>query len=827
MSHDVPKKKLSGYQNLINKRKREEERDKNVTRITQFFSTPASTSKATPEPEQEPCTSSKETEAAESITDDFHPKKVMPSISITNTTDDPGLWPNNLSTADRQVLIENIPKQVVNYNFPRDSSSRKFSSTYYERHLKNGEKYVRNWLLYSISKNAVFCFCCKLFDTQQNNAFCRGVNDWLHLAMYLNRHEKCSSHFANYKKWIDLSHAFKTKTTIDSAQQKLFDIEKQRWYDVIKRIIYVVQFLCRQNLAFRGQESKLYVNNNGNFLKCIEMISKFDPVMAEHIRRVTSDSHYKNMPSYLGDKIQNEIISILGTELQNSILSLCKQNKYFSIILDCTPDISHVEQISVSIRFVHFNVISKLLEIREHFLVFCPIFDTTGAGLSSFVLEQLQQMDLDVNNIRGQGYDNGSNMRGKNCGLQKILLDINPRAFYIPCSNHSLNLVINDMASINHETIGFFNLIQELYKYFSASTKRWNIVKDHFSNITLKPLSDTRWSSRIDAIKPLYKNLPEIYDALYDISNSDQFDEQSKYQAKCLGEKISSFAFICSVYIWYEILTKVNFVNKILQSTNVNVQIALENLQELKQFLHDLRTDVKFDEFINKAKEMGEKLGVEPNFQKSAPLRRRRKTKQFNYEHDDQPILDPIISFKVNFFYCVLDQALISVQERFSLLENHIVPFKFLYNLSEPQEKNNLIMSCKNLQEKLHANNDFDVEADDLCEEIMQCHPSLNKLESDVFKILNYIFVNNLTAVYPNLTVALRILLTLPISVATAERSFSKLKIIKNYLRSTMSQTRLSNLSIISIEAETLDEVDIHEMIKKFAHLKARKIDFV
>lgn len=103
----------------------------------------------------------------------------------------------------------------------------------------------------------------------------------------------------------------------------------------------------------------------------------------------------------------------------------------------------------------------------------------------------------------------------------------------------------------------------------------------------------------------------------------------------------------------------------------------------------------------------------------------------------------------------------------------------------------------------------------------------LKDLKSDTFIILQFIFSNDLTAVYPNLAVALRILLTLPVSVATAERSFSTLKLIKNYLRSSMSQERLSNLSIISIESSVLDNIDIHDIIKKIADLKARKVDFL
>jgi len=71
--------------------------------------------------------------------------------------------------------------------------------------------------------------------------------------------------------------------------------------------------------------------------------------------------------------------------------------------------------------------------VEERFLTFCPINDTTGKGLTSFLLKTLKNYGLDIYNMRGQGYDNGSNMKGKHQGLQKRILDINPRAMFVPC----------------------------------------------------------------------------------------------------------------------------------------------------------------------------------------------------------------------------------------------------------------------------------------------------------------------------------------------------------------------------------------------------------
>ncbi|VEN39306.1 unnamed protein product [Callosobruchus maculatus] len=66
-------------------------------------------------------------------------------------------------------------------------------------------------------------------------------------------------------------------------------------------------------------------------------------------------------------------------------------------------------------------------------------------------------------------------------------------------------------------------------------------------------------------------------------------------------------------------------------------------------------------------------------------------------------------------------------------------------------------------------------------------------------KVLQYLFKNDLFDTFPNIWITLRILLTLPKSVVSGERSFSNLKLIKNYLRSSMNQDRLNNLALIPI----------------------------
>ncbi|GAA6088001.1 zinc finger MYM-type protein 1-like [Tachysurus ichikawai] len=102
--------------------------------------------------------------------------------------------------------------------------------------------------------------------------------------------------------------------------------------------------------------------------------------------------------------------------------------------------------------------------------------------------------------------------------------------------------------------------------------------------------------------------------------------------------------------------------------------------------------------------------------------------------------------------------------------------------------------------------------------------PELPSTKVTQLSILSFIHSQHLTEVFPNLWTALRIGLTLPVTVTGAERSFSKLKLIKTYLRSTMSQEHLVGLAILSINHETSEELKYDDVINDFAAKRSRKV---
>ncbi|XP_047132451.1 uncharacterized protein LOC124811181 [Hydra vulgaris] len=384
-------------------------------------------------------------------------------------------------------------------------------------------------------------------------------------------------------------------------------------------------------------------------------------------------------------------------------------------------------------------------------------------------------LGLDVENIRGQGYDNGANMKGHNSGVQARLLERNSRAFYTPCVCHNYNLVLGDMAKRCSDAMTFFGTLQRIYTLFASSTKRWTVFKKHVKGLSVKPLSETRSECRMESVKAVRFQAAEVCDALEELAKSTN-DAQGKSEAESLVSQMTNYRFLVALC----------FVAALID-----------------------------------AKELANELEVEPIFQQK---RCYKKKKMFLYETSDEPILDPKTEFRVNFFNQVVDKALQSLQPRFMQLKEHHKLFGFLYNFQN-MSKEDLRKHSADLEIDL-TDITKDIEGFMLSEEMKAIKPILPVQQQKPKELFKYLACNDRSTAFPNLFIALKILMTIPVTVASGERSFSKLKLIKTYLRSVINQERLNNLALISIESPISREINYEKILKDFASKKARKIHF-
>ena len=156
---------------------------------------------------------------------------------------------------------------------------------------------------------------------------------------------------------------------------------------------------CTQTLylAFRGHNSNLHETNNGHFLGVVELLEEFDPVMSEHVRRAETKEIADH---YLGKTIQNELITLIGDKTVEAIIQGVKQSHYYSVIMDCTPDAAHIEQLSVTLRFVKCHI-GAGATVEEHFVGFLPVLDACRRTANRCLLEAFGEVRPGCRKMQG------------------------------------------------------------------------------------------------------------------------------------------------------------------------------------------------------------------------------------------------------------------------------------------------------------------------------------------------------------------------------------------------------------------------------------------
>ncbi|KAM0017394.1 putative HAT dimerization domain-containing protein [Helianthus debilis subsp. tardiflorus] len=209
---------------------------------------------------------------------------------------------------------------------------------------------------------------------------------------------------------------------------------------------------------------------------------------------------------------------------------------------------------------------------------------------------------------------------------------------------------------------------------------------------------------------------------------------------------------------------------------------AIDEVDKLIKYLKDYR-EVGFSKAIDEAIEIANELGINTEFPQKGVIRR---NKQFDENSSVEEVIFSLDDdFKVNYFLCIVDQAISYLETRFDQYQKFENKFGFLFpkKLKTLDEKD-LKARCYHLQDALKYKEESDVDAKELYLELkliwtfLLCH-----IVSPIDALNDIMRLGHC----PNAINACHVLLTLPVTVASAERSFFKLKLLKSYLRSSMS----------------------------------------
>lgn len=751
------------------------------------------------------------------------------SADMSAHSNDLGKWPEILSETDKEFWIsqgaEGI-KKCQNKESSFKSSARRDELQNTNRYCKksfftlihdSSQKVLdRNWLCFSESKGKLFCFPCKLLTTsvqkmKESMGFAStGFCDWKHAVESLSRHEKTSIH-ANAM--FSLSLLQKKAARVDHQVVEQLREETLYWESVLTRVVEVIKFLAERGLPLRGSDEKIGSPHNGNYLGVIEVLAKFDPFLNEHLKKYANRG--KGSVSYMSKTIYEEFMDLIAKSMIEQIVEDIKTSKYFSISLDSTPDVSHSDQLCLIIRYI------KNTEPVEKFIIFLESDGHDAESMYKAVSSFMEEHGLNIQDCRGQSYDNASNMSGKYNGLQAKIKQVSPYAEYIPCFAHSLNLVGQSAAESCSDAVKFFLFVENLYVFFSSSTHRWKVLKEMLppDSPVVKQLSETRWSARAEAVTALARSYHHIRNALQNLANDINQKPETKQKATGLINSMDKLETCLMIVIWRNILERVNAVSLSLQSNKLDLNRASALIQSLKDFITSLRTNEEFIDMEKRAKEM-------TNEEYQSERKRNRKYDCSTQEDTHFVGLSKSEKFRVGTYFTIIDNLVSALHKRHEAYNELTKRFGVFSSLTESKKiiKEKALYLLQKYPQDLEP--DLTSELEHLSDLLRTpLGESLGKQNNISFEqeLFSFIVENSLCPSFPNVVVSLTIYLSLMVTNCSGERSFSKLKRVKNYLRSTMGQERLNSLTLMSIETETLRGMDTGRLISLFAARKARK----
>ena len=259
--------------------------------------------------------------------------------------------------------------------------------------------------------------------------------------------------------------------------------------------------------------------NIQNFTRLLELRANDIPELKSWLNRT---SH-----KWIHHSILEEILKLMADFISQKTISEIQKQKYFSIMLDETSDISRLEQVCISFRYV-----TDELVIKEDFVGFYETGDTKADTLFNIAKDVVLRFGLDITDVRGQCYDGASNVSGHISGLQTRILEVSPTALFVHCVAHRLNLVVQDALTGITEIRNFLGTVQDMITFVKGSPRRLAIFSDiartreqsqpeqgnsNQKSKTSTPASllnycPTRWCVRIKSLKRVKDNYLNLMD---------------------------------------------------------------------------------------------------------------------------------------------------------------------------------------------------------------------------------------------------------------------------------------------------------------------------
>ena len=659
------------------------------------------------------------------------------------------------------------------------------------------------WIHYDESSDAAFCFLCVKAYSQKKLDNCSslettyisaGYTNWKDASVKFNNHEGSRCHKDAVLKTVTIPASCRDIGETLSSQLAKEKLERRQCF---LKLISSIKFLARQGLPIRGDGDE----SNSNYMQLLKLRGEDDARIFEWLKKKTD--------KYTSVDIQNEMLKTMALHIIRQITKCLEQTPFITLMVDETTDISNQEQAVFCLRWVDHE-----FEVHEEFIGLHAIDSTDASHIFAVIKTVLTQLHIPITKLRGQCYDGAAAMAGTRSGVAKLVLAQEARAIYTHCYGHALNLACGDTikkCKIMKDALDITHEITKLIKKSPARDRCFEKIKSELAPDTpgVRVLCPTRWTVRAEALQSILNNYAVLQE-LWVESVDKVRDSEMKARLLGVASQMKTFSYLFGIVLGDLILRHSDNLSRTLQKADISAAQGQEVTYMTVQALKSIRSETNYKLFWKKVTHLAEKLEV------SEPVlpRRRKVPKRL----DDGTAAHEYPSTAEDHFrqiyYEALDLIISCITERFDQ------PGYQIYHKVE-----DLILKAAKQQDYQHEL-DFIIGhyGDDFDGTLLKTHLEIfstnmqsvkNVTLSDViefFKAKSTIQQDFLS----QLCKLLRLLLVMPATNAASERSFSALRRIKTYLRSTMTQARLNHIMIMNIHKNLTDELDIVQMANLF-----------
>ncbi|XP_062151972.1 uncharacterized protein LOC133860366 [Alnus glutinosa] len=377
-------------------------------------------------------------------------------------------------------------------------------------------------------------------------------------------------------------------------------------------------------------------------MKCYEDLKNYSRHIVDGVVLTNAPRNAK----YTSPQIQKEILHIFTTKVRDVIRKEIGDAK-FCIIVDEARDESKREQMSIILRFV-----DKDGFIRERFFHIVHVKDTTTLTLKKKICDVISCNDLKIQNIRGQGYDGGSNMRGEWNDLQALFLKEGPYAYYVHCFAHKLQLALVVASREAKSVHQFFENLNFIINIVVGSSKR----NDELQSAQVAEIESMIASNEIETGR-------EANQIVLDTISKEGIDYSQRGDAEPAYMVLTSFEFefVLILYLMKEIMGFTNCLCQALQQNSQDILNAMKVVLTTKSLLQNLRNE-EWESFLHTVKSFCAKNEIDvPDMNHCYTRARGRSCCQ-----NEESSMTMEHYFRIDVFIAAIDFQLQELDNRFS-----------------------------------------------------------------------------------------------------------------------------------------------------------------